>query len=135
MGTVAALTYQQVDGADRAIATLRDRQWQQLITVQDDVVVSWPPSKKGPKTRQATNLAGIGALDGAFWGMLSGRIVFVPFFGPASGAAMGAICGAMRDGGIDDHFITQVRSQGTAGTSAPFVLSSGAVTDRVIRSK
>ena len=34
-----------------------------------------------PKTWQATNLTGAGAMDGAFWGMLFGLIFFMPFVG------------------------------------------------------
>jgi uncharacterized membrane protein len=88
--------------------------------------------KKSPKTQQANNLAGIGALDGAFWGMLFGLIFFVPFFGLAIGAAMGALAGSFADVGIDDNFIKQVRGEVTEGTSALFVMTTGAVVERVV---
>jgi uncharacterized membrane protein len=73
----------------------------------------------------------MGALDGAFWGMLFGLIFFVPFFGLAVGAAMGALSGKFADFVIDDNFIKSVREKVTEGTSALFVLSSGAVMDKV----
>jgi uncharacterized membrane protein len=76
-------------------------------------------------------MAGIGALDGAFWGLLFGLLFFVPFFGLAVGAAMGALGGKMADYGIDDDFIKKVRSQVTEGTSALFLMTSGAVKDKV----
>jgi uncharacterized membrane protein len=38
----------------------------------------------------------------------------------------------MSDVGIDDRFIKDVRDQVTPGTSALFVLSSGAVQDKVL---
>jgi uncharacterized membrane protein len=49
----------------------------------------------------------------------------------AVGAAAGALTGSMADVGIDDDFIKRVREQVTPGTSALFLLSSGAVLDKV----
>ena len=88
--------------------------------------------KKQPKTEQLHNLAGAGAMQGAFWGMLFGLIFFVPFFGLAVGAAMGALSGKFADYGIDDNFIKQMRDKVTEGTSALFLLTSGAVVDKIV---
>jgi uncharacterized membrane protein len=107
-------------------------QKQSLITLHDAAIVTWPVGKKSPKTRQLVNLAGTGALDGAFWGLLFGLLFFVPLFGLAVGAAMGALGGKLADYGIDDEFIESVRGQVTEGTSALFLMTSGAVTDKVV---
>jgi uncharacterized membrane protein len=50
----------------------------------------------------------------------------------AVGAGMGALGGSLADVGIDDDFIEQVREKVTPGTSALFLLTSGATVDRVI---
>jgi uncharacterized membrane protein len=63
--------------------------------------------------------------------MLFGLIFFVPLLGMAIGAGIGALTGSMTDVGIDDTFIRRVREDIQPGTSALFVLSSGAVVDRV----
>ena len=63
--------------------------------------------------------------------MLFGLLFFVPFLGMAVGAAMGALMGHFAHYGIDENFINQVRSKITPGTSALFLLSSGAVVDRI----
>ena len=76
-------------------------------------------------------MAGVGALGGAFWGLLFGLLFFVPFLGMAIGAAMGALMGSMADVGIDDKFINEARSKVTEGTSALFLMTSGAVQDKV----
>ena len=47
------------------------------------------------------------------------------------GAAAGAIGGALSDVGIDDDFIATVRARVQPGTSALFVMTSGAVVDKV----
>jgi uncharacterized membrane protein len=132
MQTLSVLKFQTPYGAEQALQVLRGLQQQQLITVLDAATVSWEPGKKGPKTQQATNLAGAGALGGAFWGLLFGLLFFIPIFGLAIGAAFGALGGALTDVGIDDNFIKQVQQEVTPGTSALFLLSTGAVVDRVV---
>ena len=60
-----------------------------------------------------------------------GLIFAVPLAGLAVGAATGLALGSLADAGIDDDFIAAVRAQVTPGTSALFLLSHGAVVDRV----
>ena len=132
MATLSVLKFDTPDGAKQMEQTLLGLQKQQLITIQDAAIVTWPQGKKGPKTKQLNSLAGQGALMGAFWGMLFGLIFFVPFFGLAIGAAMGALSGKFADYGIDDNFIKQTRAKVTEGTSALFLLTSGAVVDKVV---
>jgi uncharacterized membrane protein len=132
MATLTVLKFQTPDGADQALSTLKALQQQELITVIDAAVVRWLPGKKSPQTQQANSLVGVGALNGAFWGMLFGLIFFIPFFGLAIGAAMGALGAHFADYGIDDNFIKQVRNEVTEGTSAIFVMSTGAQPERVV---
>jgi uncharacterized membrane protein len=131
MASLTVWKFDTADGADQALAKIESLSKQQLITVQDAAVVSWPQGKSKPKTRQAANLAGVGALQGAFWGMLFGLLFFIPFFGLAVGAAMGALAGHFSDYGIDDDFIKEVRAKVTEGTSALFLLSADATVDKV----
>ena len=131
MATLTVLKFPTASGADDMLGVLEGMQKQQLITIQDAAIVSWPAGKKKPKTRQLHNLAGFGALEGAFWGMLFGLLFFVPILGLAVGAGMGALAGSFADVGIDDKFIKEVRSKVTVGTSALFLMSSGAVADRI----
>ncbi|MGB9632575.1 MAG: DUF1269 domain-containing protein [Chloroflexaceae bacterium] len=132
MATLSVLKFNSVDGADQALNLLESLQKQQLIQVIDAAVVSWPADKKKPKTRQLYPTAGAGALSGAFWGMLFGLLFLIPFLGMAIGAAMGALTGRFADYGIDDRFIKSVREKVTPGTSALFLISQAAVTDKVI---
>jgi uncharacterized membrane protein len=131
MATLTVLKFNTPEGAAGMLDVIKPLQKQQLIKIQDAAIVTWPEGKKGPKTQQLVNLAGIGALDGAFWGMLFGLIFFVPWFGMAVGAAFGALGGKMRDYGIDDDFIKNLREKVTEGTSALFLLTSDAVMDKV----
>ena len=131
MATLTVWKFDDAGAAEAAVATLEGLAKQQLITVQDAATVSWPSEAKKPKTRQMHSLAGAGALGGAFWGMLFGLLFFVPLLGMAVGAAMGALTGTLSDVGIDDDFIKRARDEITPGTSALFLMSSGAVVDKV----
>jgi uncharacterized membrane protein len=131
MATLTVLEFPTAEGAQTMLSTLQSLQKQQLIQIQDGAIVTWPAGAKGPKTKQLTSLTGAGALTGAFWGLLFGLLFFVPFFGMAMGAAMGALAGHFAHYGIDQDFIDQVRAKVTPGTSALFLLTSGAVVDKV----
>ena len=132
MATLSVLKSNDPGGADRIMLALQGMQERQLITLEDAAVVSWPEGAKKPQTGQLNDMAGAGALGGAFWGFMFGLIFLVPLFGLAVGAAMGALSGSLADIGIDDDFINKVREKVTPGTSALFVLTSGATEDRVI---
>ena len=132
MATLAVLKFDDAYAADQALKILQRLQQQHLIQVLDSAVVTWPLDSTAPKTRQAVYTASIGALSGGFWGFLFGVIFFVPMLGMALGATMGALSGILTDVGIDDNFIEQTRSKVTRGTSALFLLSQGAVADRVV---
>jgi len=132
MATLSVLKFSTADGAQQMESTLLDLQKQHLIEVQDAAIVTWPQGKKSPKTQQLHSLTGQGALIGAFWGMLFGLIFVIPFFGLAIGAAMGALSGKFADYGIDDNFIKQTREKVTEGTSALFLLTTGAVVDKLV---
>ena len=131
MATLTVLEFETSSGAEQMMNSLGDLQRQRLITVQDAAIVSWPVGAKKPRTQQLHNVAAAGALGGAFWGMLFGLIFLVPLFGMAIGAAFGALGGAFTDVGIDDNFIKRVREDVKEGNSALFLLSSGAVPDRL----
>ena len=132
MNTLTVLKFSTPEGAQEMLNKVYQMQNQELITVIDAATVSWPEDKKTPKTKQAVNLTGAGALDGAFWGMLFGLLFFIPGFGLAVGAAMGALSGHFADYGIDDNFIKRIRSEVEPGTSALFLMSTNAVVDRVV---
>ena len=125
--TITVFKFENPEGAEKMLALVKSLAKQHLIVLKDAAIVVWKNGKKAPKTKQLANLTGLGALDGAFWGMLFGMIFFVPFFGMAVGAAMGALAGKFGDYGIDDDFIESTREKVTEGTSALFLMTSGAV--------
>lgn len=131
MATLTVWRFPTAEGAERTLATLERLQAEELVSIHDAAIVTWPADRRKPRTRQLHSLAGAGALGGAFWGLLFGLIFLVPLLGAAIGAATGALTGALTDAGIDDGFIKEVREKVTPGTSALFVMTSDAVLDRV----
>lgn len=132
MATLTALKFPSAGGAQAVLTTVEDLQRQQLITINDAAIVTWPADKKKPRTQHLNSLAGAGALSGSFWGLLFGLLFFVPLLGMAVGAAIGGLTGSLAHFGIDDDFINRVREQVTPGTSALFLMTAGAVEDRVV---
>lgn len=131
MANLTVWKFETPNGAKDALVTLAELQRQHHIILIDAATVTWPKGKKRPRTRQAVDLVGRGALDGAFWGMLFGLIFFMPLLGMAVGAAVGGVSGRFKDYGIDDDFIKDVQSKVTEGTSALFLLTGAANRDKV----
>lgn len=137
MAKLVVLKFPEADGAYRMLDKLEDLEKHEHIHIEDAATVSWPEGKRKPRTRHLNNLAGIGTLDGAFWGMLIGMIFFVPLLGMAVGAAAGALGGSrlnmdtLLGVGIEEDFINQIRDKVTEGTSALFLLESGTMVDRI----
>ncbi len=131
MATLTVWKFNDPGGAEEAYTVLTEAQAEELIKIDDAAWVTWEPGKKKPKTHQALSTTSAGAAFGAFWGLLFGLLFFVPLLGLAVGAGIGALTGSMGDVGIDDKFIESVRDKVVPGTSALFVLSHGAVVDRL----
>ena len=131
MTTLTVWKFHTSEGADDAARMLEELSRKMVIVVHDAATVTWPEGTKKPKTHQLHGLAGAGAMGGAFWGFLFGLIFLVPLLGAAVGAAAGGFSASLADVGIDDGFINRIRDQVTPGTSALFLLTSGAVMDKV----
>jgi uncharacterized membrane protein len=131
MTTLTVWKFNSAEGAEEVLTRLTPLQKEHIIDIKDAAIVSWSQGKKKPKTKQAINLVGLGTLDGAFWGLLFGLIFFCPIFGIAIGASMGALGGSMRDYGINDNFINEVKSKVTEGTSALFLFTGEVTIDKV----
>ena len=131
MATLTVWKFHTAEGAQNALTKLGELQKQELIQVLDAAVVTWPTGRKKPKTYQAMDTVGAGALGGAFWGMLFGLIFFMPLLGVVVGAATGALSGKFTDYGINDDFIKALRDKVTEGTSALFLMTGQVTIDKV----
>ena len=131
MATLSAWLFDNPNGAAQAESLLLDLQKQRVLVVQDAATVSWPEGARKPKTRELTSTGWAGAGMGGMWGLLFGLIFFVPLLGVAIGAGIGALMGHFADYGIDKDFIDSVKTKVVPGTSALFLMTSNANTEKV----
>ena len=112
-------------------ATLAKMQKDYLIEMEDIVIVH-KDQKEKVKLDQWFNLAGKGAVDGGFFGLLIGILFLNPVIGAAMGATVGALGGAAKDYGINDVFMKEVGTSLKPGTSALFVLLRKVTADKLL---
>lgn len=143
MSTLIAVTYPTEQKAQEVLAELRKLQSQYLIDLEDAVYVTKDAQGK-TKLHQSVDLTQAGAVNGAFWGLLIGLLITLPFpfmaplawvgiaaAGAGIGAASGAILGKASDLGIDDKFMQDLTANMTPGTSTLFFLARSVTFDRV----
>lgn len=101
-------------------------QGESLFELSDAVVVTRDASGK-VKIHQSLGAAVAGCVSaGSMAGLIVGAIFAVPWAGSALGAGAGAIVGALSDLGINDRFMKDLGTTLVPGTSALFLLGSGA---------
>ena len=131
MSNLVVLAFENETDAEQMKDDLMKMQKEHLIGLEDAAVAVRHKDGK-TKIKQVQNLAGAGALGGAFWGLLIGLIFLVPLFGLVVGAAAGALVGKYQDIGVDDKFIKEVGNTIQPGTSALFLLVREATPDKVM---
>jgi uncharacterized membrane protein len=131
MSNLFVVAFDDQHGAERLLNAMADWQRQNLIKIDDAAILTRRADGK-PKIKQARNLVGVGALGGAFWGMLIGLLFLAPWLGLAIGAGVGALSGKLASAGVDKKFIDDVSAAVKPGGSALFVYTREAVVDRIV---
>lgn len=131
MSDLVVLALDTEIGAEEMRDELVRLQKEHLITLSDAAVVIRQQDGH-VKVKQAVSLVGVGAMGGAFWGLLIGILFWMPWLGMIIGAASGALAGRFSDVGVDDEFIEQVGSTVQPGNSALFLLVEKVTPDKVI---
>jgi uncharacterized membrane protein len=123
MSQLIVLGFQDEASADQFIGSLHQMEKEQILGLSDLVKVVRTADGK-TKIKQGNNLTGVGALSGAFWGMLIGFIFIMPF-------VAGALAGHFADYGISDDFIKEVGEKIQPGQAAVFMLVEQSTPDKV----
>lgn len=131
MRNLIVIVYPTETQAEQVRLDFIKMQKEYLVSLEDAVIAVKKPNGK-VKLLQMYNLALGGAVSGAFWGTLVGLIFLMPIFGLVIGAGTGAAAGALSDVGINDHFMKNLASSLTPGSSALFVLVDSQITDKVL---
>jgi uncharacterized membrane protein len=122
--------FDSIEGAAKALVRLERLQRREAVEVTDAALVAWQPGADAPVSEQLADLAGPGAIGATFWRFVYGLIFFVPLLGLAVGAPA-PFGDALGEVGIHDAFVNEVRVRVRPGTSALFLLASGAAVDEV----
>lgn len=131
MSDLVVLAFDTETSAGQMRDDLLKLEKEHLIGLEDAAVVV--RNKEGKvKVHQELNMAGAGALGGAFWGLLIGFIFFVPIFGLVIGAAAGAFAGKHANVGLHEKFIKEVGNTIQPGNSALFLLVRESTPDKVM---
>ena len=139
MSDLVAITYPDINQAQKTLQTLKGMVVQHLLELDDAVYVT-KDSSGAVDMHQMVNLPAAGALSGgasgALWGTLIGLLFLSPLAGAAIGAAVGAgtgaVAGKMSDYGIDDNFVKELSAHMPPNSSAIFVLVRNVTVDKVV---
>jgi uncharacterized membrane protein len=104
--TMTAWRFASTEGADGAVARLKQLDAQDLIDVQDVAVLRWPEYSKAPVAHEHVT---------------------------EQGSAMSSLVSKMKGGRLDNPTIESVKQQMVPGTSAVVVLSSNTAVDYVAK--
>lgn len=132
MSDLVVIAYEDESTAFRVREKLERMEKAHLVGLQDLVIVVRDKEDK-VKIKQAENMMGVGALSGAFWGMLIGILFWMPFLGLAVGALSGAVAGKFADLGIDHQFVKDLAATIQPGTSAVFMLIRDTTPDKFVK--
>ncbi|NUR07951.1 MAG: DUF1269 domain-containing protein [Nocardioidaceae bacterium] len=125
MTSLSVWHYPTPFGADAAEVRLKRLEEVGDITVHDLVTVVWPSADKRPKIGHRRGRKK-DLLGGTAMGVLIGTVLGGPVVGAAVGVAAGEVRHQTRGPVIDEQVVAGLREEIRPGTSAMFVLSSGA---------
>ncbi|WP_436533057.1 DUF1269 domain-containing protein [Actinoplanes sp. HUAS TT8] len=131
MTTFTVWKYDDPKGAEQAFATIKYAAADNLVTIVDHAILTWPAGASRPESHHGhdTNRRAVGW--GAFWGVLLGSLFFVPVVGGVVGAGVGALARATEGTGITRDQLERIRTTITEGTSALFLVTSDGNLDRL----
>ena len=124
MNTLTVWGFPTPQDADLVLGDVRGLVTDGRASIDDAAMISWPPGRRTPATRELGSITGPGLMWGGFWGMLLSLVFLTPLAGPTFGAAAGAVAGSLEDFGVADDFVKRIRDSVSPGTSAIFVLCS-----------
>jgi len=120
-----------VDTAEKVRNRLIDLNNQFLLKLDQVVEVVRKPDGE-IKIKEEPRLTGVGAVSGAFWGLLMGLIFLVPVAGFIIGSVSGAVAGHFAKYGISKEYMKEIDAAIQPGQSALFLLVDNVKADRVI---
>jgi uncharacterized membrane protein len=131
MTTFTVWKFEDPGGAAQAATMLKNAEADNLVTVVDHAVMSWPVGAEKPEVEHKHDDPKRGAAWGAFWGILTGALFTVPVVGGVVGVAIGALAKSTDGTGITKEDLARIRTEITEGTSALFAVTEDGNLDRL----
>jgi uncharacterized membrane protein len=128
---IVVLGFKEQYGAEGMFKNIQTWQEEGLIELEDAVVASRGVGGD-VQIEQTHKQGGRFALRGGGAGLLAGLLLGGPVLGLVAGAAAGGIASALKDYGLDDHFVKQVSQWVQPETSALFLLVKEAKADEML---
>ncbi len=122
--TLTVWHYDTAMGAAAGEVRLKDLQQQGAVRVVDAITVTWVPGADEPHLGHLLRHGPASVARGSMLGAMLDRLLLPP--SPGVAPDVPALAERLRDTGIDEPFLQEVRSRITPGTSALLVLSSDA---------
>jgi len=131
MTDMVVLAFDGVDTGSNVKNRLIELNNQFLLKLDQVVEVVRKPDGE-IKIKEEPRLTGVGAVSGAFWGLLMGLIFLVPVAGFIIGSVSGAVAGHFAKYGISKEYMKEIDAAIHPGQSALFLLVDNVKADRVI---
>ncbi|HXQ93361.1 MAG TPA: DUF1269 domain-containing protein [Nitrososphaerales archaeon] len=131
MTDMVVLAFDGVDTGSNVKNRLIELNNQFLLKLDQVVEVVRKPDGE-IKIKEEPRLTGVGAVSGAFWGLLMGLIFLVPVAGFIIGSVSGAVAGHFAKYGISKEYMKEIDAAIQPGQSALFLLVDNVKADRVI---
>jgi uncharacterized membrane protein len=131
MSDLVVVAFDNETGAPGMRDALISLQKQHLVTL-DDAALMVRMLDGRIKVKQAVRLVGAGTMGGAFWGLLIGLLLWMPWLGLALPTMPGAVGKALGDYGLDQEFVRAVGDAIQPGDSALFLLIREATPEKLM---
>lgn len=116
--------YDSAPGAAAGEVRLKDLAEHGGARILDAITVTWMPGAEAPLLGHLRHQTVGAATKGSLIGALIGALLLAPAVGAGVGAGAAALAQRLRDTGIDQALLDQVRERLVPGTSALVILSS-----------
>jgi uncharacterized membrane protein len=124
--TLTVWHYESAMGAAAGEVRLKDLQQRGAVRVIDAITVTWVPGADEPHLGHLLRHGAASIARGSMLGALVGLLLLTPTAEADPGAGVAALAHRLRDTGIDEAFLEEVRSLITPGASALLVLTGEA---------
>jgi uncharacterized membrane protein len=130
MNQLVVVSFDNVDAARAALASLRDLERRGQMSFEDTAIVSRDPDGTTHVKNEASGTTEAAAVVGGIIGAFA-SFVF-PVVGIAIGAAAGAAVGASLGTGVEGSFVDEVKAKLTPGRSALFLVTKAVNADALV---